>query len=179
VKGNRKPVTPKRRSPRGEGGVPPPKRSPINREGGFTLLEVLIAIMILVLAIAAIAPLFAVASMSHRRGVDQTEVSWLAPRIAARIQERFYDPNPKEVRGFVKMQGDGSFVIDDMNGKMPDDRDVTYAFKATFTPITAVEGKSDPMPYTCFVLKVDITYKEEGSPLAETYETVVLRKLLR
>ena len=146
---------------------------------GFTLLEVLISIMILVLAIAAIAPLFAVAGTSHQRGVDQSEVAWLAPRIAARIQERFYDPNPKDVRGYVKVFADGNFVIDDLaGGKVPQDRDVTYAFHATFKPVTQGD-RQDPMPYTCFVLKVDITYKEEGGALAESYETIVLRKLLR
>ena len=146
---------------------------------GFTLLEVLISIMILVIAVAAISPLFAVASMSHRRGVDQSEVAWLAPRIAARIQERFYDLNPREVRGYVHVRADGSFVIDDMTGKMPEDKEAVYAFKATFTPITSTGSQQDPMPSTCFVLKVQITYQEEGSPLAESYETVVLRKLLR
>jgi len=145
---------------------------------GFTLLEVLISIMILVLAIAAIAPLFAVASTSHQRGVDQSEVAWLAPRIAARLQERLYDPNPKEVRGYVKVLADGNFVLDDLAGKMPPDKDATYAFHATFTPVTAGD-RGDPMPATCFVLKVEITYKEEGGALAESYETVVLRKLLR
>lgn len=146
---------------------------------GFTLLEVLISIMVLVLAISALAPLFAVASTSHRRGVDQSEVAWLAPRVAARIQEGFYDPNPKDVRGFVTVRADGSFVIDDMAGKMPDDKYAVYAFKATFTPVTSMGTQQDPTAFTCFVLKVEITYKEEGSPLAETYETVVLRKLLR
>lgn len=146
---------------------------------GFTLLEVLISIMILVLAIAALAPLFAVASTSHRRAVDQSEVAWLAPRIAARIQERSYDLNPKDVRGYVKVYSDGTFVLDDMTGKLVDDKEAVYAFKATFTPVVSVGSAQDPMPSTCFVLKVEITYKEEGGSLAESYETVVLRKLLR
>ena len=145
---------------------------------GFTLLEVLISIMILVLAIAAIAPLFAVAGTSHQRGVDQADVAWLAPRIAARIQERFYDTNPREVRGYVNVFADGYFMIDDVLGKLPQDRDMTYAFHATFTPVSAGD-RQDPMPATCFVLKVEITYKEEGGALAESYETIVLRKILR
>ena len=55
---------------------------------------------------------------------------------------------------------------------------MTYAFHATFKPVTA-NDRQDPMPNTCFVLKVDITYKEQGGALAESYETIVLRKLLR
>lgn len=148
------------------------------RTRGFTLLEVLISIMILVLAIAAIAPLFAVAGTSHQRGVDQSEVAWLAPRIAARLRQRLYDQNPKEVRGYVKVLADGNFVMDDLAGKLAPDKGATYAFHATFTPVTTGD-RGDPMPATCFILKVDISYKEEGGALAETYETVVLRKLLR
>lgn len=144
---------------------------------GFTLLEVLISIMILVLAIAAIAPLFAVASTSHRRAVDQSEVAWIAPRVAAQIRERTYDLNPRDIKGYIKMYADGSFMLDDSAGKLADDKDVTYAFKATFTPVAT--GDRDPIPSTCFLLKVEITYKEEGSPLVESYETIVLRKLLR
>jgi prepilin-type N-terminal cleavage/methylation domain-containing protein len=163
------------------GGFPRPvvRCAPLDeRSGGFTLLEVLISIMILVLAIAAIAPLFAVAGTSHQRGVDQSEVAWLAPRIAARLQERLYEQNPKEVRGYVKVLADGNFVLDDLTGKLAPDKGATYAFRATFTPITTGD-RGDPMPATCFVLRVEITYKEEGGALAETYETVVLRKLLR
>ncbi|HXX95152.1 MAG TPA: type II secretion system protein [Planctomycetota bacterium] len=145
---------------------------------GFTLLEVLISIMILVLAIAAIAPLFAVAGTSHQRGVDQSEVAWLAPRIAARLRERLYEPGPREVRGYVKVLADGSFVLDDLVTKLAEDRGATYAFRATFTPVS-LAGSPDPMPSTCFVLKVEIFYKEEGGALAESYETVVLRKLIR
>lgn len=159
--------------------APPAEAQRRGREGGFTLLEVLISIMILVLAIAAIAPLFAVASTSHRRGVDQSEVAWIAPRVAAHIQERCYDLNPRDVRGYIKVFADGSFMLDDSAGKLPDDKDVTYAFKATFTPVSGGMGKADPIPNSCFVLKVEISYKEEGSPLLESYETVVLRKLLR
>jgi len=151
----------------------------MRRARGFTLLEVLISIMILVLAIAAIAPLFAVASTSHRRAVDQSEVAWIAPRVAAHLQERFYEMNPKDVKGYIKVYSDGSFMLDDSGGKLPDDKDVTYAFKATYTSVSGGMGKQDPMPNSCFVLKVEITYKEEGSPLVESYETVVLRKLLR
>ena len=46
-------------------------RSQIGR-GGFTLLEVLIAMVVLVLAIASILPLFAVGTASHKRAMDQT-----------------------------------------------------------------------------------------------------------
>ncbi len=148
------------------------------REGGFTLLEVLISIMILVLAIAAIVPLFAVGSASHRRGIDQANVAWIAPRIAARIQERLTEMNPRDIQGYVKELEDGSLLIDDAAGKVAPDPNATYAYKATFTPITSIGSQSDPMPSTCFLLKVEISFRD-GGEIIETYDTVVLRKLVR
>jgi hypothetical protein len=139
---------------------------------------VLIAIVVLVLAIATIAPLFAVGSAAHRHGVDQSQVAWIAPRVAARLQERFYEIPQKDVHGYVRDLGNGNLLLDDYLAKIPPDRSAIYAFHASFTPVT-LEGQKDPLPNTAFVLHVEITFVEEGSPLVETYETVVLRKMLR
>lgn len=148
------------------------------RKSGFTLLEVLIAIVILVLAVSAIIPLFAVGSASHKRGMDQAQVAWLAPRIAARLQERLFDSNPKEVRGYVREMEDGSLIIDDLNAKLDPKESGDYTFLATYTPVT-LGGQQDPLPGTAFILKVEVHYKELGTGLIDAYETVVLRKLLR
>jgi prepilin-type N-terminal cleavage/methylation domain-containing protein len=145
---------------------------------GFTLLEVLISIMILVLAIAAIVPLFAVGSASHRRGIDQANVAWIAPRIAAKIQERLTEMNPRDIQGYVKELEDGSLLIDDAGGKVAPDPAATYSYKAKFTPITSIGSQSDPMPSTCFLLRVEISFRD-NEQIIETYDTVVLRKLLR
>jgi prepilin-type N-terminal cleavage/methylation domain-containing protein len=145
---------------------------------GFTLLEVLISIVILVMAIAAIIPLFAVGSTSHKRGMDQAQVAWLAPRIAARMQERLYDANPKDVRGYVRELEDGSLLIDDLNDKLDPKQSGDYLFEAKFTPL-ASGAQSDPSSNSAFVLRVEVHYREFGSQIVDAYETVVLRKLLR
>ena len=155
-----------------------PPLCPPRGERGFSLLEVLIAIVVLVLAVSAIIPLFAVGSASHKRGMDQAQVAWLAPRIAARLQERLYDSNPKDVRGYVREMEDGSVMIDDMNAKLDPKERGDYTFEAKFTPIS-MGGQQDPMPGTAFILKVEVHYRELGAGLIDAYETVVLRKLLR
>jgi hypothetical protein len=139
---------------------------------------VLISIVILVLAVSAIIPLFAVGSASHKRGMDQAQVAWLAPRIAARLQERLYDSNPKDVQGYVRELEDGSVVIDDMNAKLDPKEGGDYMFKAQFIPVT-MGGQGDPLAGTAFILKVEVHYRELGANLIDAYETVVLRKLLR
>src|SRR6185295_8469024 len=84
-----------------------------SRSQGLTLLEVLISIVVLVLAVSTIMPLFAVGSASHKRGMDQAQMAWLAPRVAARLQDRFLGEDPAPVKGYVKELYDGSLLIDD------------------------------------------------------------------
>jgi hypothetical protein len=156
---------------------PNPELRTQNREAGLTLLEVLISIVVLVLAVSTILPLFAVGSASHKRGMDQAQMSWLAPRVAARLQERFYDQNPKDIKGFVREMEDGSVLIDDgQPGKFQDDGGAAYRFEARFSPIS-MGGRGEMMPATCFLLHVELSTREGGEARVETYETVVLRKL--
>ncbi|HEV3029966.1 MAG TPA: type II secretion system protein [Planctomycetota bacterium] len=150
------------------------------REKGLTLLEVLIAIVVLVLAVSTIMPLFAVASASHKRGMDQAQMAWLAPRVAALLQDRMVDAPPEVVHGFVREMEDGSLLIDDgaSTGKLKDDGGAAYRFTATFTS-ALVSGTRDALGPTCYLLKVDLSTKEAGEERTETYETVVLKKLSR
>jgi hypothetical protein len=148
-------------------------------EAGLTLLEVLISIVVLVLAVSTIMPLFAVGSASHKRGMDQAQMAWLAPRVAARIQDRFFDTNPAPIKGYVRELEDGSLLVDDGGGgKFTDDGGAAYRFSATFTPVQMGNTK-DPMPSTCFLLHVELSTREGGEARIETYDTVVLRRLDR
>jgi type II secretory pathway pseudopilin PulG len=145
------------------------------RKKGLTLLEVLISIVVLVLAVSTILPLFAVGSASHKRGMDQAQMAWLAPRVAAAIQDRLYDSNPAPMKGYVRELEDGSLLIDD-GGKPGADGGAMYRFEATFTPISSGSTAIPPM---CFHLHVELSARIIGEPQAETYDTVVLRKLSR
>ena len=146
-----------------------------SRSKGLTLLEVLISIVVLVLAVSTILPLFAVGSASHKRGMDQAQMAWLAPRVAAAIQDRLYDSNPAPIKGYVRELEDGSLLIDD-GGKPGADGGAMYRFEATFTPIS--QG-SNALPPMCFHLHVELSTRIIGEPQIETYDTVVLRKLVR
>ena len=149
----------------------------MTRRAGFSLLEVLMAMAILVVSISAIIPLFAVGTTSHKRGMDQAQVAWLAPRIAARLQERLYEPNPQPVKGFVKELEDGSLVIDSLAGALPKGETGDYVFTAEFKPLAG--GRSDSLGNVAFHLRVEVRFREEGQDLVETYDTVVLRRLPR
>ena len=148
-------------------------RHPASR--GLTLLEVLISIVVLVLAVSTILPLFAVGSASHKRGMDQAQMAWLAPRVAAKIQDRLYDSSPAPIQGYVRELEDGSLLIDDA-GKPGADGGATYRFEATFTPISQSTSAIPPM---CYHLRVQLSTRIIGEPQIETYDTIVLRKLVR
>jgi prepilin-type N-terminal cleavage/methylation domain-containing protein len=128
---------------------------------GFTLLEVLVALMIFVLGISAILPLFAVAGASHKRGIDQSHVSWIAPRIAAKIQENLYSSNPKDIKGATWEEYGQAYVYD-----------------ATFSPVS-MGTQGTGATGVAFLLQVEVRWKEVPELRVETFETIVLRKLLR
>jgi len=60
------------------------------RECGFSLIEVLVALMIFTLGATSIIALFAAASASHKRSIDRTRASMLAEEIIAQVQARYY-----------------------------------------------------------------------------------------
>ncbi len=130
---------------------------PRRRRGAFTLLEVLIALAILVLAVATILPLFAIGTTSHKRGIDQTKVSLIAPHILAKIQDRLYDPNPQPITN-------QEYV----------DLGRSYRYDATFSPLDS----GDPFR-SAFIVKVTVRWMETGKERKENFETILLRKIMR
>jgi prepilin-type N-terminal cleavage/methylation domain-containing protein len=138
-----------------------PRPSGLGRARGFTLLEVLVALMVFVLGIAAILPLFAVAGASHKRGIDQSHVSWIAPRIAAKIQEGLTSPNPKSLKNQTWEEYGQAYVYD-----------------ATLTPLS-LGSQTGATGDVAFLLSVEVRWKEAPEMRVEKFETVVLRKLPR
>ena len=150
------------RRKRREGGMHPAEASAgtqrrKRREGGFTLLEVIIALAILVIGLSAILPLFAVGATSHKRGIDQTMVSLIAPHITARLQERLYEVNPPALK-------DQEYA----------DVGRTYKYDATFTPLDL--GDRDRM---AFIVRVTVRWSENASLHSESFSTILLRRTVR
>ena len=117
----------------------------------------MISMAIMVLAIATIIPLFAVGSVSHKNAIDQTHVSWIAPRIAARIQADLYDATPEDIEGGTWKEYDSYYLYD-----------------AKFETLNS--NQSGYPPGTAFILTVNVRWNEGGNPHTEEYKTVVLRK---
>ncbi|MHC4607612.1 MAG: type IV pilus modification PilV family protein [Planctomycetota bacterium] len=132
-----------------------PKAESPTSSYGFTLIEVLVAIMIFAIAVAAILPLFAVGTAAHRRGIDQTETALLADRVFAKLQAGLHSKKPKNIKDGV--MGDGM-----------------YRYDAEFFPF----DKNDPM-CSAFIVKVRVKWKLGGVEQVEEFETVLLRRIRR
>jgi prepilin-type N-terminal cleavage/methylation domain-containing protein len=126
-------------------------------QSGFTLLEVIIALAILVIGLSAIFPLFAVGTTSHKRGVDQTKISLIAPHITARLQERLYEVTPPALK-------DQEYA----------DVGRIYKYDATFTPLDPLEPER-----LAFIVKVTVRWSENASEHSESFSTILLRRTLR
>ena len=124
---------------------------------GFTLLEIIISMAILVLGLSAILPLFAVGTTSHKRGIDQTMVSLIAPHITARLQERLYEIKPPPL----------------VNQEYAD-VGRTYKYDATFSPL----DPADPAPMA-FIVKVSVRWSENAAIHSESFSTILLRRMAR
>jgi prepilin-type N-terminal cleavage/methylation domain-containing protein len=81
------------------------------RTGGFTLTEVLVALLILSIGAASILALFAAAAATHRRAVERTSAALLAERVLAEARGSYFvDRDPEEIVAEVKarLPGDPS-----------------------------------------------------------------------
>jgi len=64
------------------------QHSASRNRGGFTILEVLLAIGILALSITAVLFLFTMGTRSHKRALDRTRAAILAETVASELQAR-------------------------------------------------------------------------------------------
>ncbi|MBI3096707.1 MAG: prepilin-type N-terminal cleavage/methylation domain-containing protein [Planctomycetes bacterium] len=72
--------------------------------GGFTLLEILIALMILSVGLTSVILLFSVGTSSHKRGIDATASSFLAQAVFSEWKERLANGAPVDLPHDLKAQ---------------------------------------------------------------------------
>lgn len=119
---------------------------------GFTLLEVIFALLILALGIASIIPLFTVGATSHKRGVDQTIVSFSAQNIVSELQSVLNTLNPQDIQNKT-ITGYGA----------------TYTYDANFQIIDRERN--------AFLVKITVKWHTRGKENSEKFETILLRKV--
>ncbi|MBI2931246.1 MAG: prepilin-type N-terminal cleavage/methylation domain-containing protein [Planctomycetes bacterium] len=127
------------------------------RRPGFTLLEVLIAMCVLVLATAAILPLFAVGTASHKRGMDQTIAALVAQKAFAEIQMGLTSQKPRDIAG-ARVFHEGQ----------------EFRYDATFSRLDAAD-RTD----AAFIVRVAVKWADGGHERTEDFDTILLRRIAR
>ena len=122
----------------------------MNRKG-FTLLEILVAIIIFTIGLTSLLPLFMAGATSQKRSADQTMVSIIAKLAVAEIQENLTTITPRDIKD--------AKVTDYTN----------YSYDAAFQPLNREA--------TAFTVDITIKWLEKGRTRSEQFSTVLIRKL--
>jgi len=119
---------------------------------GFTLIEILISLVILVVTMVSIYSLFVVAGRSQKRSVEHIALSSIAEKIIFAIQSNLYTDKPRDINsGRLKEQG------------------IEYIYDVSYKPID--ENRNG------FLVKIIIRWNVKGKEDTKVFETVVLKKM--
>lgn len=146
---------------------------------GFTLIEILMAMSILLLGIVGVYAIFAVGLVNHKRAVDNTTASVLAGSIfddiAANYSTYYYDRNfnrRPDLSEDLDSNGTDDWFEPTAGGQMR----YPIPFRRGYRYTIRYE-RSHEVPQELFVT-VSIYWQAQGSERAETFERTVFIKHL-
>lgn len=119
-------------------------------QGGLTLVEILVALMILAVGLVSVFALFGLAAATHSRGVDARTVADLAATVLAEIEKRFAEKEPKDL-------GEQKHPL------FPQE----YVYSVEFVPLGGAGGR-------VYLVKLTITWQTRGKRHTEIFEKVML-----
>lgn len=122
------------------------------RSNGFTLLEVLIALLILVFGLVSIFSLFGIGAQSHYRGVNDVIIASGAATILAEIRSEFISGHPLQD------------VQDQTHPALPSN----FKYDVAFQPL------SDPVAGETLVT-ITIKWPSERGLESEKFQTVLTK----
>ncbi len=121
----------------------------LRRNAGFTLMEILIALGIFVIAVSSIMSLFMVAASTHKRAIDNTRAATLAESLLS------------EMQADVKR---GKILGTEKGKRSPDYPGITYDIVIQrVNPNDRYEAK----------VTIVIRWKREGKDRSESFETLI------
>ena len=129
---------------------------PSETRTGFSLIEVLIAMVVLGLGAASLVALFAAGSSTHKRSVDRTRAALVAEQIV------------NEVRTLYIQGTSPAAVTEKLRQRLPEEIGGYHHDVVAFHPDG--EEWSDLELY----LEVELRWKQAGKARAETFATILL-----
>lgn len=131
----------------------------LGRTAGFSLLEVLIAMVVLALGAGSLIALFAAGSSTHKRSVDRTRAALVAERVIAEAQFLYTSGiKPKD-------------LTERLRSRLPEEID-GYRHQ-----VTAFHPEGDEWSELELYLQVEIRWKRSGRSRAETFATIILPRV--
>jgi prepilin-type N-terminal cleavage/methylation domain-containing protein len=148
------------------------RRSP--RSDGFSLLEVLIAMMILSIGAASVLALFAGAANTHRRALDRTESALVAEQILAEVAARYVDGlTADEVRARVEREVPAIFGDATWRVELFHPADVRMPREEVADAEPAIRPDAEWEPEELFA-RVVVRWKRGGTSREDSFYTLLL-----
>lgn len=130
----------------------------MRRNSGFSLLEILIASLVLAIAVSGILSLFTVGTDMHRRAQDQSMVSLATKAVISELDARMFAP-PKEIKDQPVPGFDG------------------FTYSAIFKPIGVLQPALPSETSAAYEVKVTIKWKYIGQDQKKEFTIFLLRKI--
>jgi len=126
------------------------------RGGGFSLLEVLIAMLILSVGSASLLSLFAAAASTHRKAVDRTHAALVAERVLAEVRHLYVPGRQPQA------------IIEELAKRLPEEIDGYRHETRAFHP------RGDAWSEAELFAMVTVRWRESGLERAETFHMLLL-----
>ena len=148
------------------------------RSGGFSLIEVLVAMFVLSIGAASVLSFFAAAASTHKRSVDRTHAALVAERVFS------------EVRGRYVAGKNADELTEELEKELPESwgayRAEVYCFHPADTRVRRKPGEDRPaagdgvqwQEEELFVRGI-IRWKQKANSRAESFHTLMLPRNTR
>lgn len=138
------------------------------RNGGFTLIEVLIALGIMSIGITAVIGIFTMATTTHKRAIDETSAALIAQSAVADARATLtarYDASA------LPVVAEGPPPVLALRKNATDPAFPGYSYDVLLTPIDAPKAADADV----FHVEVRVKWQATGKQRGETFHTVALR----
>ncbi|MHC4662978.1 MAG: type IV pilus modification PilV family protein [Planctomycetota bacterium] len=125
--------------------------------GGFTLIEILVALGVLAIGVTSVFALLATGGATHRKAVSQTAAAFISESVFSELRERFD----------VTIEDAIDLEVADGEGKVSGYPGFTYRLE--LRPLDTVGDE--------YLAICTVKWKKAGAPVTMSFVTVVSRRL--
>lgn len=137
-----------------------------SRRAGFTIIEVLVALAILVFGMAAILGMLTFGAGLTRTALLRTSAAAASQAVVADLEETLFPPNTGGAAG-ADAEGEAGAPVEVKDRVLPSMPDVVYSAQAEENPARPLEYRVD----------VEMSWKSAGIRRATSFSTILVREV--